>query len=193
MSDRDTLARVVEEDGIATGDPELGVVRWLADAAETLLDRLLGPVGVALPEGERVLWIALAAAVLLLAGTGGLLLWQLRALRRGREGGPGEPLPTIPRSPADRRRLVEALLAAGRAREALAELWPLVAGGLAARGVGAWEPDLTVREFVATVPADWPGVPRLRLLGAAVERLAWAGDPPSVADVRGLLVEAETL
>jgi hypothetical protein len=193
VSDAETLARVMEEEDLVRAGPDLGLARWGLDALETFLDRLFGDVGGDLPGGERVLWVAVALLSALLVVTLGLFGRQLWHARRAAAAQAVALAPPEPASPEDRRRRLDALLDAGRAREALAELWPWVATRLTARGLGEWEPDRTPREFVATVPAAWPGGRALRSLGRDVERLAWAGDTPSVDEVRGLVVAAEAL
>lgn len=195
MSDAETLARIVEEDGLQAGELDLGVVRWGSDVLRVTLERLLGRFDPELQADERLVWVAYGIGAVLLVWILATLLWNARLLlrRRHAEINPAVATPTPAPSPRDRRRAIEALLAAGRAREAVAELWPWIAGHLAARGVGVDEPDRTIREFVASVAADRPELPRLRRLAGEVERLAWAGGALSVGDVRAVLAEAEAL
>lgn len=194
MSDAETFARIVEEEGLQAGELDLGLLSWGSDVLRAALEGLLGRFDPELQADERLVWVAYGIGALLLAWILATLAWNARLLLRRRHAEiipAAAPAPSP--SPRDRRRAIDALLAAGRAREAVAELWPWIAGHLAARGVGVDEPDRTIREFVASVGADWPELPRLRRLAGEVERLAWAGGTPSVGDVRAVLAEAEAL
>lgn len=194
------LERVYADQGIPPGDAGPSAARWLVDMIEDAIDRFTG--GVAGTAGVASLaWglAALVAAVLAVLVAVATVRLVLRRVRRG--AGPGQP-PPEGLEPAERGRAararteVERALAEGRWRDAVRGAWARVAWTLHERGVGAYEEDLTNREYVEVVRARSPGWPRmagLRAVARDVERLAYAGGEPGEAEVRRLVDETERL
>lgn len=177
---------------------EAALTAWAADLQEAVLDLLAGSIGGVLPWEsllEGAFWVLLAVVGLGLAATLalGLRAWlgrggagraaaQVELLAQGGDGVGEDPWARLAR-----------LKAAGEARGALTALWEALATELTARGLGAHQQDATHREFVRSLPADWPGLAELRALARRVERLQFTEEPVSIEVVEELEPRARSL
>ncbi len=87
-------------------------------------------------------------------------------------------------------------LESGHAAAALRALWLLVMRRLVHAGYGRFDPEMTNREFVATVRRGSPRFPTLALLtrlSARTDHLFYSGEECSVDDVRVVAAESEEL
>lgn len=192
-TDRALLEEIVREEGIVTtpgarwGDLWAAFLEWLAslfDGPELDLSGVTEIAG----------WVGL----LLVVGVAIYVVWRMveARLKRRREASP--PPPVVPlEAPADPTTALEAALAAGDARAALAALWAELALGLGQGGVArATGQDRTHQELVRLVRVARPGWERLgelRDLARTLDRLCYGASPPTVDDVRALVPRARGL
>ncbi|MDH3285166.1 MAG: hypothetical protein OEQ13_10530, partial [Acidobacteriota bacterium] len=151
-------------------------------------------------------WIGTASRVLLwvlVVGVPPVLAWWLFARsRRASRAGKSETsgLAAIPlEEPAaavDLRGRLEALISAGRHADALAVLWTYVAERLSGRGLGAYVPEMTNREFVVSVARtspSWNRTAELEAFTTRLDRLLYAGKTVTPQDMDGLVSVADGL
>jgi hypothetical protein len=146
----------------------------------------------AVPTGTG-LWMTLLAealAVTVCALAGALALRQLWRWWRGRTARAipvlrSRPLEALPLSDELERWVEE-----HEPAEALGRLWRWLVLQLSAQGRGRADADLTQREFLADVrrrDPSWSRLPQLQRVVEEHERWAFAGHPPSRAELRGML------
>jgi len=196
MADRELLQQILEEEGIdvveapstaAYTERLLEALTDLFGIPSGVLEALMGP-------SEIVLWVLTVAIPL-------GLMWVFREpllALVGRTKPVEAPVlvEALPPPPPDPRALLEARLAAGDGPGALKALWMMVALGLAARGRGRFDVEMTNREFVGTVrdaAPGWDGLGALAGLARTVDRLLYGDEAVVVDEVRALLPATESL
>jgi len=210
----DLDARLLAADGAAatrlnaaTVDDRLRAVLPPAPVAQDeqgifwLLGRLLELVGRAIGFVTRTTFsfVDPSFVVAVVTGVGiAIALIVLGVLGRGvrerirREALSGDLRAGATEDPAEHLRRADAAIAAGRARDALHELYLFALAALAARGTIRFDPALTDRELLARAAAI-PQIGSLRTLVALHER-AWFGlKPAEVADAARARELAEEL
>ncbi len=194
-TDRALLEEIVRDERIVTTPS----TRWdeLWAAFWRWLDDLFGARRA--PDLSGVAEIAAWVGLALVVAAGVYALWRAyEAWARSRR--PPEPAAVAVvalEAPPDPTSALEAALAAGDARGALAALWAELALGLGQGGVArATGQDRTHQELVRLVRAARPGWDRLgelRDLARILDRLCYGAVAPTVDDVRPLVPRARGL
>jgi hypothetical protein len=189
--------RILAEEPIVL-DEQARLQDWASMVADRVLEWFQDQLGtLELPPGtgETLLWVLgllLVVALLVLVSP---LARRVAGLLRPRQQGElafqapvSEPTP-----PGDR---YQACLEAGDARGALGALWERLAQQLAEREIGHFGPEVTHREFVASVRRTAPGfagMPPLRQLTRATDWLLYGGEVFDVGQVQALEPLAEAV
>ena len=192
MADPSTWERVVEEhhlvvdEGASLFERLAPLGGWLDDLLgdRALLDALEAP-------SEVILWTLVVAT----AVASGWLLYRYLS-RRVRPRRRQVVVEALDAPPPDPRGSLDAALAAGVPREALAALVVWLATGLAERGRSRWSHELTNAEIVQLARAlapRWSGLEELADFCWQVDVLLYGPDEPDMAQVRLLLPRAEAL
>lgn len=188
MADAELLQRLMEERGqIATPpEPELGA--WLYEVVQAWFLGLLG--GASIPAT-----VGIGGAVVLGVVAVGIVQLALWSERQRREAEAVDPVVEAPLVAAKLEN-PEALLAAGRCREAARAGWLGMVQGLVERGVGEIHVDQTHGDFVrlvARTSPEWPARTTLSQLAGEADLLCYGPAEPERAVVALWLGRAGTL
>lgn len=189
------LDQIIAEDGITT-DPGARFDELILALLQELKEWLADDTGADFANtAEVALWVGLGLLGLVALWALFLLARRLRPRRRARTVRSLAPvvLVTLP----DPTSTLEAALAAGDARAALAALWSELALGLGEAGFAATTGrDRTHQELVRVVRQNrpsWVCLADLTHLARVLDRLCYGPVEPSVADVRALLPQTRGL
>ena len=193
--DRALLDQIIAEDGITT-DPGARFDELILALLQELREWLADGTGVDFGNTAQI------ATYVGLGLLGLVTLWALfllaRRLRPRRRATKVRPLaPVALTDPADPTSTLEAALAAGDARAALAALWAELALGLGEAGFAATASrDRTHQELVRLVRQSrpsWDRLADLTRLARVLDRLCYGPVEPSVDDVRALVPQTRGL
>ena len=192
MADPAAWERVVDEHRLVVDEGATFFERlaplggWIDELLgdRALLDALSAP-------SEVILWVLVVSTAVAI---GWLLYRWLTSRVQPRRRRPA--LEVLDAPPPDPRGSLDAALASGVPRAALAALVVWLATGLAERGRSRWSSELTNREIVLlarTMAPGWSGLEELAGLCRRVDVLLYGPDEPQMAEVRALLPRAEAL
>lgn len=189
------LEEIVAEEEIDT-EASVSVLEYAAHLRDWLFGRLEGRLA-GTPWLERIAFAVLWTLVIGLPVLAGFLV--LRQLLRGgrrstvsRDDEASEAV-ELPAEEDLRARLHDEL-GRGDALAALRALWLFLARGLSAAGHGEFAPDVTNREFVASVretSPSWEGLGELETLARSSDRWLYRDETVELEDVRAMARRAE--
>ena len=201
LPDPALLERILAEEDIE-GRVDDGLTDRLTALGRYLWERLRGAAPEVGIDPVLLFWLFEGVAALLALAVLGFGLWQLRRWlvgRRHRQAAAAAPLSlaVVPLAlPADPDDALLRAFASGDLRAALRALWVGLALTLEQRGLGRFGPEVTNREFVASVrqaQPHWSGLSALQGLARSVDRLLYGEAAPELAEVRGLAEVARGL
>jgi hypothetical protein len=174
------LARLLSEEGVVTDAGEPGRLAWIGAVLGHRWHHLLDGVRF---DDTWGLW-AMGTLVVVGLGVVGLFVWILtRGLVGAAKRADAVVVGARPAASGLDRAMAEALLAAGRRREAAGLAWLWLVEGLGGAGIGEPHPDQTHGDFVGTVDRRNPGWALrdgLVDLRRAADHLCYAPEEPTV-------------